>query len=45
MDHAGYIIAAFAIAFAVVAGMGIGIVRDHRALTRALSRLSETRRN
>ena len=40
MDHAGFILAAFATTFVVVAGMIGAIVRDHRALRRALTRLA-----
>ncbi len=41
--HTGFIIAAYAIAFVVIAGMVAAILIDHIGLKHALSRLSHNR--
>jgi heme exporter protein CcmD len=39
--NAGFVIAAYLVAFVVIAGMIIGTVADYRGLKRALARLAE----
>jgi heme exporter protein CcmD len=45
MDHAGFIIAAFALTGLVVAGLIGAIVADHARLKRSLERLGLTERS
>ena len=40
MDHAGFILTAFGVTAVIVGGMIVAIMRDHRALKRALARIA-----
>ena len=43
VPHAGFIVAAYAVAFVVVAAMVLNAVIDHRRLKRALSKFKDDR--